>query len=414
MKTLLFAPETFNLAETTRMIEVAKACQSQATCIFMGYSRKFASFIEKEGFEFNYLTPHLTEIDIQNIMKFDQMRTVKIPFTYDMLKQRIENELQLIEKLAPDGIIIGSTISLLISARVKKIPLIYVKPYAYSRAHIEGPLFMEESNPYVKKLVKFLLLNLKWLPKDIKKLIKEFGVKNQFECTIDAMAADLNCITTPERLTKNPVLPKDSAYVGPIFANLNEEIPQALQHLLETSTKPLIYCSMGSSANRQLIFDLLQNFDGLAVDVITPMKSYLTEEQIKQLPKNIYLFDWLPATEVQNKVTACVLHGGEGTIQTACLAGKPFIGIGLQKEQEYNINCCVKYGTAIQIKKNKLKNRLLFRIKLQELLEESTYEQQAKKLQQELQPIEGSLLAAKELMHFIDDFSKKRSKETRK
>lgn len=38
MKTLLFAPETFNLAETTRMIEVAKACQSQATCIFMGYS----------------------------------------------------------------------------------------------------------------------------------------------------------------------------------------------------------------------------------------------------------------------------------------------------------------------------------------------------------------------------------------
>lgn len=401
MKTLLFAPETFNLAETTRMIEVAKACQSQATCIFMGYSRKFAAFIEKEGFEFNYLTPHLTETDIQNIMKFDQMKTIRIPFTYDMLRMRVENELQLIEKINPDGIIIGSTISLLISARVKKVPLIYVKPYAYSRAHVEGPLFMERSNPYLKKIVKSLLLNLKWLPKDIERVIKEFGVKDQFGYTIDAMAADLNCITTPELLTKNPILPKNSVYVGPIFANLNEEMPPDLQQLLEIRNKPLIYCSMGSSANRQLIFDLLQNFDGLAVEVISPMKSYLTEEQIKQVPKNVHLFDWLPAMAVQNKVTACVLHGGEGTVQTACLAGKPFIGIGLQKEQEYNINCCVKYGNAVQIKKNKLKDQRLFKTKIQAILEESIYEQQAKKLQQALTPIEGSALAAKELLQFV-------------
>ena len=65
MKTLLFAPETFNLAETTRMIEVAKECQSEANCVFMGYSRKFADFIEEAGFEFNYLAPHLTETDIK-------------------------------------------------------------------------------------------------------------------------------------------------------------------------------------------------------------------------------------------------------------------------------------------------------------------------------------------------------------
>ncbi|OJG91421.1 hypothetical protein RV15_GL000698 [Enterococcus silesiacus] len=383
------------------MIEVAKACQSQAICIFMGYSRKFATFIEKEGFEFNYLTPHLAETDIQNIMKFDQMKTVRIPFTYNMLRMRIENELQLIEKIDPDGIIIGSTISLLISARVKKVPLIYVKPYAYSRAHIEGPLFMKESKPYIKKIVKALLLNLKWLPKDIKKLIKEFGVKDHFEYTIDAMSADLNCITTPELLTKNPVLPKNSVYVGPIFAKLNEEIPRDLQQLLEISTKPLIYCSMGSSANHQLIFDLLQSFDGLAVEVISPMKSYLTEEQIKQLPKNVHLFDWLPAMAVQNKVMACVLHGGEGTVQTACFAGKPFIGIGLQKEQEYNIDCCVKYGNAIQIKKNKLKDQHLFKKNIQKLLEESIYRQQAKKLQQELQSMEGSTMAAKELLQFV-------------
>lgn len=406
MKTLLFAPETFNLAETTRMIEVAKECQSEANCVFMGYSRKFADFIEEAGFEFNYLAPHLTETDIVNIMNFDQMKSFKIPFTYDTLKIRIENELKLINKLNPDGIIIGSTISLLISARVKKVPLIYVKPYAYSRAHVEGALFMKDSNPYLKKLAQSFILNLKWLPKNIKKLIEEYDVKDRFNYTIDAMSADLNCITTPELLTNNPDLPSDSIYVGPIFANLNEEIPTQLQQLLETSTKPLIYCSMGSSANRQLIFELLRNFDGLDVEVISPMRSYLTEKQIEQLPVNVHLYDWLPAMEVQNKVTACVLHGGEGTVQTACLAGKPFIGIGLQKEQEYNISCCTKYGNAIQIKKSKLKDQYLFKQNLQALLNHSVYEQKAKKLQQELKPLKGSKIAAQELMQFLTTVTK--------
>ncbi|MEI5993401.1 glycosyltransferase [Candidatus Enterococcus mansonii] len=402
MRTLLFAPETFNLAETTRMIEVAKKCQSQANCIFMGYSREFASFIEKEGFEFRFLTPHLTDADIRNIMKFDQLKTYKIPFTYDRLKMRVNNELQLIEELHPDGIIIGSTISLLLSARVKKVPLMYVKPYAYSRAHIEGPEFMKNSNRYLKKIVKYLILNLKWLPKDIKRLIKELGIEDQFTYTIDAMSGDLNCITTPELLTKNPDLPNNSVYVGPIFAKLKEEVPFSLQQLLEKATKPLIYCSMGSSGNRQLIFELLQNFDELPVEVISPMKNYLTEEQMNQLPRNVHIYDWLPAKEVQEKVTACVLHGGEGTIQTACLSGKPFIGVGLQKEQEYNISCCVEYGSAIQIKKHKLTDQRLFKKKLQELLSNQLFEQQAKKLQQQLQPIEGSFLAAKELMKFLD------------
>ncbi|WP_086443916.1 hypothetical protein [Candidatus Enterococcus lemimoniae] len=178
MKTLLFAPETFNLAETTRMIEVAKECQAEANCVFMGYSRKFADFIEESGFEFNYLSPHLTETDIVKIMNFDQMKSFKIPFTYDTLKMRIENELKLIKKLNPDGIIIGSTISLLISVRVKKVPLIYVKPYAYSPAHVEGPIFMKDSNPYLKKLAQSFILHLKWLPKSIKKLIEEYDVKD--------------------------------------------------------------------------------------------------------------------------------------------------------------------------------------------------------------------------------------------
>jgi hypothetical protein len=38
MKTLVFAPETINIAETTRMIEIAKASSAAFRCVFFGYS----------------------------------------------------------------------------------------------------------------------------------------------------------------------------------------------------------------------------------------------------------------------------------------------------------------------------------------------------------------------------------------
>jgi len=37
MKTILFAPETINIAETTRMIEIAKASRAAFRCVFFGY-----------------------------------------------------------------------------------------------------------------------------------------------------------------------------------------------------------------------------------------------------------------------------------------------------------------------------------------------------------------------------------------
>lgn len=405
MRTLLFAPETFNLAETTRMIEVAKEFQGNAHCIFMGYSSKFVSFIEAEDFTFRFLKPHLTEEQIENIMKFDQMQMIKLPFSYNMLKERIENEIQLIEELKPDGIIIGSTMSLLISARVKNIPLIYVKPYAYTQAHVRSPFFLKHSNKYFRKVVQSIVLNLRWLPKSIRKLAKEYGVNHIFKFTLAALDADLNCITTPAILTKNPILPKNSIYVGPIFANLKKEVPLSLKTLLRSTEQPLIFCSMGSSANRQLIVALLQSFDGMSVEVISPMKSYLTENQIASLPINIHLYDWLPAREVQQAVPASVIHGGEGTVQTACVSGKPFLGIGLQKEQEYNISCCVDYGNAISMKQKQLKDNILFKEKINELLKNQSYAFQAKKLQQELGEIKGSKLAAEEIRKFLDEES---------
>jgi UDP:flavonoid glycosyltransferase YjiC (YdhE family) len=49
-----------------------------------------------------------------------------------------------------------------------------------------------------------------------------------------------------------------------------------------------------------------------------------------------------------------VIHGGIGTVMTACLAGKPVVGVSMMIEQEANIDCLVRKGFAIRIRKNRL------------------------------------------------------------
>jgi UDP:flavonoid glycosyltransferase YjiC (YdhE family) len=72
------------------------------------------------------------------------------------------------------------------------------------------------------------------------------------------------------------------------------------------------------------------------------------------VPPNVLVTDWLPALEVNRMVDLAVIHGGQGTVQTACAAGKPFVGIGMQPEQEINIAVVERYGSAIRIQRNQL------------------------------------------------------------
>lgn len=92
MPMILFAPAVFNLAETTRMIEVAKQMQGNHHCEFFGFSKTFASLIIESGFTYHLLTPTLTEKQEEQIIKLDQLRSFKNPFTKEMVAARILSE----------------------------------------------------------------------------------------------------------------------------------------------------------------------------------------------------------------------------------------------------------------------------------------------------------------------------------
>ena len=62
MTLLLFAPVTWNIAETSRMVEIAKVCRDQHAfeCHFMGYGGDFVRLITEAGFAYHPQQPQLT------------------------------------------------------------------------------------------------------------------------------------------------------------------------------------------------------------------------------------------------------------------------------------------------------------------------------------------------------------------
>ena len=98
MKTLIFAPETLNIAETTRMLEIAKETRGEFHCIFFGYSDVFSHLIEEAGFEFRRMSPWLTKEKIEHIWKVDRMESFADPFTESELRERVANEIALFEE----------------------------------------------------------------------------------------------------------------------------------------------------------------------------------------------------------------------------------------------------------------------------------------------------------------------------
>ena len=134
-RTLLFAPETFNFAEVTRCIEVARRLP-EFRCVFAGFSERFASPIREAGFDYRALEPVLTDAESEMAMAFDQGRGWRHPFSVDMVRRRVLSERALIRDLGAEAVVIGTTLSQLISARAEAVPIFYVKPFAYSVPHM--------------------------------------------------------------------------------------------------------------------------------------------------------------------------------------------------------------------------------------------------------------------------------------
>ena len=357
---LIFAPETFNIAETTRMIEIAKAAKQHFTVHFMGYGGAFVHLVEDEGFEFHLLEPQYSPDKIEHLWKIDRMETFGQPFTVDEVRQRVSSELALFQELQPAAIVMGFTLTVAVSARVAEIPLVAVTPFAFTRAFFEaglatfpdqfrrGPLKWLPRTWLDKVVIRWALRSRAWT-RNFNRVLEEHG-RSPFSTLMELWEGDHMLIAEAPEVT-GVELPDGWTYVGPIFAKLAGEVPQDVLDV--QGRRPLIYSAMGSSGNQVLVGQVIEAFQGMECQVVAPVQAHIEGADVT-VPENVLVTDWLPAPQVNAMADLAVIHGGQGTVQTACAAGTPFVGIGLQPEQEWNIDFFVRRGCAIRLSRREV------------------------------------------------------------
>ncbi|MCD4782898.1 MAG: hypothetical protein K8T10_03595 [Candidatus Eremiobacteraeota bacterium] len=359
MKTLILAPETCNLAETTRMIQIAKACKDDFDVLFMSYGGEFEKVITEEGFEMKKMYPRMTPEKIERLYKIDKGEEFGDFFSAEELIERVENELALYKEVDPVAVVTGFCFSASISCRVAKVPLLWVIQSTWTEVYYRSGLGTYPD--------MFDFPILRWIPEKImdklssgimnmivgfmtgpfNKAARKFGVK-PFRNMRGLWEGDYTLMAEPPEFSDLTDFPPNYHFIGPLLGKLSYDIPEEILNM--PKDKPVIYFAMGSSGTPEIVAKIIEGFGERPYTVIAPVKGLLEKMDVK-IPENVIATGWIPAHKVNPMADISVIHGGIGTVMTACLSGTPVVGVGMQPEQEANIECLVRKGFAIRIKK---------------------------------------------------------------
>ena len=397
MSRILFSPESFNMGETTRCIEIARVARERGhTVLFHVYSPKYLGLLENAGLPVHLREPIMSDAEAEQIMALDQGRGVRHPFTTDMVRRRVNAELEAIRDFRADAVVIGSNLTMLLSARIAGVPIFYARPYAYSSTYFsKKPVGGELAAPGWLRAVARVF---SYKPASFTRVAREHGLRLPHR-TVDMLSADVNLICSLFTQLRGDSLVEPDVGVGPIYYRAPGELPQIVR---EPRERPLIYVGMGSSGSADILAKVLRQLSAAPVDVLVGGGVQLLDTHL--LGSNIHFAGTVPGTIpahlLAGHIDASMTHGGEGTVQTACLAGVPFAGIAMQAEQSWNIEECVRYGNALRFTKNDVRRGNMRDI-LDRLLSDEGMRARARQLGEAMRTMDGAALAVEKIEDYL-------------
>ena len=360
---LLFAPAAFNLAETSRMVEIAKGVMRypQARQVFAPHfisdGGEFESLIEKHGFPLTRLQPRLTAEKIEHIARVDRGEKFAPAFTESEMNARVEHEAAFLRDLKPVAAVTGSYLTIPVSCRVVHVPLVWViqstwlEGFFRRGAGMTDRLGLRPLKVTADWLI-WLFINL-WIRygflNGVNRAARHFCVPG-YGSIFDFWRGDLTLVAEPPEFS-GAVLPPGYRFTGALIPEDEFAMPPELRNI--PRDRPLIYFAMGSSGTPSIVARLIESFAGKPYRVIAPVKFQLARIGGVRVPENVTVTGWLPALAANRMADLAVIHGGIGTVLTAALAGKPVVGVGMQMEQVANLACLERLGFAIRVQKSR-------------------------------------------------------------
>jgi len=416
-------PNCAYLSETSRMIALYKELQSRGIEVVMAtHGGPYEWLFKEEGIPYQLIDPYMSA---ERAREYVQTNTgekgIREFYKVDELTESVEAEMAFFKSYEIDKVITGFTLSCAISARALKIPLIVTHlasfvPPVFERKMLvptlvtNSKLFNIIPRSWLVSMVNNIIYRSKMATKSFNTVAKKYGLK-PFNSMTEMMMGDLIIVTdVPDILG----IPKEEMeaweptgknkkyysyktqlrYGGAIYAKLFGEVPEEVSKFLDTDL-PKIYVALTSGESR-VLDRVYEAVEGLNAKVI--ICSTLHKFKDKHNP-NILIADHLPSHKVMPMMDLSIIHGGQGSVQTAIESGTPIIGIPLHVEQGLNVSIVERHGAGLLQSKHNIDPKQI-RQMIQEILGNNSYKTNMERISKIQKQVNGVKKAADLIISF--------------
>ena len=265
-RTLLFAPCAFNLAETSRMVEIAKGIRRHPTAArvfdlqFISNGGDFESLIEKHGFPLTRMEPRLTKEKIEFIAQVDRGEKFAPAVTDPRLVHPSTTRSPISSSVCSSRT--GSYLTIPVTCRVLEIPLVWVMQSTWlPQFFLHGAGTTDLSSSPLKIDRRLVRLG----GSSIFGLIRVFGTRQShpkhhgvpdYSSIFEFWRGDITLVAEQTQSPAPPCLPITFSSAS----RPGGRVSHAARSRRDPADEPLIYFAMGSSGTPNVVPTIFASF----------------------------------------------------------------------------------------------------------------------------------------------------------
>ncbi|SCY55573.1 UDP:flavonoid glycosyltransferase YjiC, YdhE family [Nitrosospira sp. Nl5] len=274
-------------------------------------------------------------------------------YSIETLTRYVEDDLALLDSIKPDLVIGDFRLSLAVSVPLRGIPYAavvnaYWSPYSdvsypipdLQMTRILGVRLAQKLFDIVRPMAFALHA------KPMNQLRQHFGLpslgrdlRSTYTWADYTLYADI-----PEVVpTRN--LPTHHRYLGPVLWSAEVPLPEWWNCF--PKDKPLVFLTLGSSGEAELLPMALSVLSHLAITVIVATAGRIT---LADAPPNAYITDYLPVDMAIRCSQIVISNGGSLTTYQALASGVPIIGLCSNMDQLLSMNSVQRLGAGIMLR----------------------------------------------------------------
>ena len=357
-KKILFMAEAVTLAHVGRPLSLALGLAEEAHEVH---------FACADGYDFCFKQTPFRRWRIDSISSQQFLRALaggKPVYTESSLQGYVEDDLRLLKAVQPDLVIGDFRLSLSVSARLQRIPYItisnaywspYVRPhYTVPKLPLTGVLPIWLANPLFR-LIRPLAFASHAAP--LNRVRRRHGLpslgsdlRRTYTDADRTLYADIPQLFPPHGM------PAAHAYLGAVIWAPPLDLPDWWQRPELSSGRPIVYVTLGSSGQGQLLPRVLRALAPLPVTVLAATAGTI---RVDAVPPNAFVAPFLPGDAAARRASLVICNGGSPTSQQALTAGVPVIGIAGNLDQFLNMHGITGAGAGLLLRADRFQETTL-------------------------------------------------------